>query len=286
MDFAEKLDFAVMERGYWQQTTVARAREDAKMDADYRARRDKYRGYLVDLYNRKSQLQNDLQSLEASITFQEQEQERLAHEYEEARTRIRTQRERDDARQQEVFYQVREEEAKKETAPPKSNGRQPAKENMPLPLPPVAVPVPVAAPAAAPVAAPVAVPVVAPAAAPAAAAATGGWTSINGTAKRRSRREEDDEPPADPGNLLGSVYHNPVDESEVNGHGHGHGMIRNGSVRPHHPPTAPNGISIVEEDSPHSQARKNGERPLKPKQRHSLPTFTSVVRSPVGKPCE
>ncbi|KAK7756263.1 hypothetical protein SLS62_001859 [Diatrype stigma] len=275
-----KPDYAVMERGYWQQTTVARAREDAKMDADYRARRDKYRGHLVDLYNRKSQLQNDLQSLEASISFQEQEQERLAHEYEETRTRIRTLREREDARQQELFYQVREEEARREAMRPESNGLQSAKENMPLPPVTVSVAAPVTAPAVAP-AAPAA-----PAAAPtaAAAAATGGWTSINGAARRRSRREEDDEPPADPGNLLGSVYHNPVDESEVNGHGHG--IIRNGSVRPHHPPTAPNGISIVEEDNLHSQARKNGERPLKPKQRHSLPTFTSVVRSPVGKPSE
>lgn len=109
------------------------------------------------------------------------------------------------------------------------------------------------------------------------ATATGGWTSINGS-RRRSRREEE-ELPADPGNLLGSVYHNPVDEHEMTRHN----TLRNGSGRSHLSALL-NGVSAGEEDGFTGHERKGGERLLKPKERHSLPTFTSVVRSPVGKP--
>ncbi len=242
---SDKADLAAMERGYWQDAQATRARQDAKIDAEFRARQDGSRNRLVDLYNRKSQLQNELQSLESSIAIQEQEQERLARDYEDTRTLLRLQRDKEDLRQQELFAQAREQEARKENALPKSHGRQSSKGDMPPPT-----------------------------------TATGGWTSINGS-RRRSRREDEDDLPADPGNLLGSVYHNPVDESEVNGQG----TIRNGSVRPHLA-AVPNGASIADDENLHGQARKNGERPLKPKQRHSLPTFTSVVRSPVGKPCE
>ncbi|RYP47399.1 hypothetical protein DL768_006514 [Monosporascus sp. mg162] len=237
---SDKPDLAAMEKGYWQQTEIARAREDAKMEAEFRHRQDGSRGRLVDLYNRKSQLENELQSLVSSITYQEQEQERLVRDYEETRAQLRVQRQNEDLRQQEWFSQAREREAKQGYRP-KSNGRQSSNGELP-PL-----------------------------------AAVRGWTSINGS-RRRSRREEDDEPPADPGNLLGSVYHNPVDDSDANSQG----MVRNGSFRS--PSRAFSAGVSTEDENLSGQARKNGERPLKPKERHSLPTFTSVVRSPAGKP--
>lgn len=236
MKSLDQSNIGAMERDYWQQAQAARTLEDTKIDAEFRARRDGSRARLIELYNRKSQLQNELQSLEAGIAYQEQEQERLSHDYEQARSQLRARREDEDRRRHEWFTQAREEEAKRENGHAKTNGGVASGgEVQPN------------------------------------AAAVGGWTSINGS-RRRSHRDEDEELPADPGNLLGSVYHNPVDEHETNGHG----MARSGSGRSQ--------LSSLLNDDEDGQSRKNGERPLKPKQRHSLPTFTGVVRSPVGKP--
>ena len=234
-------NIAVFEQDYWQKVQAARTLEDAKMDADYRNRRDTSRARLIELYNRKSQIQNELQSLEAGIAYQEQEQERLNHDFDRARSQLQTHREEEDRQHHEWLTRARE-DAKRDDAHSKTNG-QASSNGEPQSH----------------------------------ATATGGWTSINGS-RRRSRREEE-ELPADPGNLLGSVYHNPVDEHEMPRHS----GIRNGTGRAHLS-TLLNGASAGEEENASGQDRKSGERPLKPKERHSLPTFTSVVRSPVGKP--
>ncbi|KAK8004307.1 hypothetical protein PG989_004026 [Apiospora arundinis] len=98
----------------------------------------------------------------------------------------------------------------------------------------------------------------------------GGWTSIN--ARPRSRRDDDDEHHADPGNLLGKGYQ-PMDDAEPNGRSTQRtGLPRHGT----------NGHDADPDDSEASLAyrprKADEQRPLKPKTRHSLPSFPAGSR--------
>jgi len=98
----------------------------------------------------------------------------------------------------------------------------------------------------------------------------GGWTSIN--ARPRSRRDDDEEHHADPGNLLGKGYQ-PMDDAEPNGRSTQRtGLPRHGT----------NGHDVDPDDSEASLAyrprKADEQRPLKPKQRNSLPGFSAGNR--------
>ncbi|KAI1496227.1 hypothetical protein F5X99DRAFT_83103 [Biscogniauxia marginata] len=241
-------DWIALQENHWQSTRATRNEEDAKLNHEYALRQDKCRHSLVDLYDKKSQLQNQVHAVEASIQYQEKEQERLSQEYEVTRARLLAQRQEEDRSQQEWFARARENEiAAKENTQPKTNGRL-FNRDMPPPTP-----------------------------------GSGGWTSINGS-RRRGRREEDDEPPADPGNLLSSIYHNPVDEQDSPT---SRAMPLRHSTNRSRPGTSSNGLTAeIDTAAPETYTTNRArDRPLKPKQqRHSLPGFSAVVRSPTAKP--
>ncbi|KAI1085582.1 hypothetical protein F5B20DRAFT_7873 [Whalleya microplaca] len=246
-------DWKELELNYWQTTKDSRNKEDERFDQEYAVRQDQLRSRLVELYDRKARLQNELTGVDSSIQFHEEEQERLVREFDSNKERLFAQRVEEDRNQDEWFARARENSASiKENARAKSNGnsgRRPSTRDMPPP------------------------------------ANGGGWTSINGT-RRRSRRDEEEEPPADPGNLLSSIYHNPVDESELpNGRSI---PLRNSNNRSRQSVvsngTAPTAAETDASASEGYQAGRAKDRPLKPKQRHSLPSFPAAVRSPNGKP--
>ncbi|KAI1105645.1 hypothetical protein F4804DRAFT_303587 [Jackrogersella minutella] len=245
-------DWNEVERKYWETTKYTREREDTKRRLEYDDQQDQLRSSLRKSYDKKAHLQRELQILVDSIQQQEKQQERLVHEFEETGSRVLAQRQREDWTQEEWFARAREESASKENARPKSSSgrRQSNRDVQPQ-------------------------------------TNGAGWTSING-ARRRSRREEEEEPPADPGNLLSSIYHNPVEEAEsINGRAM---PLRSGGnrVRPGPPLNsvvsngAPGEMDVsAAEGYPVGRAR---DRPLKPKQRHSLPSYPAAARTPNGKP--
>ncbi|KAI1409510.1 hypothetical protein F5Y13DRAFT_91399 [Hypoxylon sp. FL1857] len=247
----ENLD--AMERSYWETTMEARAREDAKRTQNFHIHQDVLRGHLVEMYDRKSQLQRELEAVASNIAQYEEQQERVVQEFEDTSARIAAQRKEEDRVQEQWFARAHEDAASKENARPKSSssGRRQSNRDMP----------------------------------PQANGA--GWTSINGT-RRRGRREEEEEPPADPGNLLSSIYHNPVDESEsLNGRAM---PLRSGGGNRVRPVPAPNGVAPnggpSEMDMSTTEGQQTGrakDRPIKPKQRHSLPSFPAAPRSQNGK---
>ncbi|KAI1134878.1 hypothetical protein F5Y05DRAFT_396768 [Hypoxylon sp. FL0543] len=243
---------SAMERTHWETIKYARELEDAKRTQEYHIHQDELRGRLVELYDTKAQLERDLQAVNGNIAHYEERQEQLAQTYEDNTLQIAAQRREDDQAQEKWFTRAHEDAASRETARPKSSSscRRQSIRDMP----------------------------------PQANGA--GWTSINGT-RRRGRREEEEEPPADPGNLLSSIYHNPVDEADsINGRAM---PLRSGGgnrVRPG--PTsngvAPNGVP-TETDANAAEGYLAGrakDRPIKPKQRHSLPSYPAP-RSLNGK---
>ncbi|KAI0481086.1 hypothetical protein GGR56DRAFT_688556 [Xylariaceae sp. FL0804] len=236
-------DWAAIADPHWQIMRATWEREDAAMHHEHAVRQDQLRHRLVEMYDRKSHLQNELRAIETSIHYQETEQERLAREYEDRRDRLRLKRQEEERIEQDRILRARENNAaaarKEHDGRPSSNGRISARV---LPVP----------------------------------AAAGGWTSINGS-RRRGRRAEEEEPPADPGNLLSSIYHNPVNEtvsptlraiplrSNVN-------LANGGSPEADGVAADANGLNRVR------------DRPLKPKQgRHSLPGFSSLVQAANGR---
>lgn len=95
--------------------------------------------------------------------------------------------------------------------------------------------------------------------------AAGGWTSINGA---RPRAHDDEEPPADPGNLLGKGYR-PAEESDANG------RVRLPGVTNGHAMD----VDDLEQGLAYRPRKPDEPRLLKPKQqRHSLPGFSAVNR--------
>ncbi|KAF2964973.1 hypothetical protein GQX73_g8607 [Xylaria multiplex] len=171
-------DWPAMEADYWQTTKKARDREDARLAHEHTARLDQLDQDIMGLYDRRSHLQTAMKDVDANIEFRKAEKQRLSHEFETRRAVLRTQRQDEDNSQQDWFARARE------SAPPErentlheGNGGAP-NHGRTLPNPAV------------------------------------GWTSINGSSLRRSSRvqEQRQEKRSDPGNLFGSVFHNPVDE--------------------------------------------------------------------------
>ncbi|KAI0834481.1 hypothetical protein F5Y06DRAFT_155460 [Hypoxylon sp. FL0890] len=245
---------SAMELTYWETTKAAREREDAHRTATYHMHQDEMRRHLVELYDRKTQIERDLQTVNDTIATYEEKQELLAQRFEEtARQTIAARREEDQA-QEEWFARAHEDAASKENARPKSSSSSSGRRQSIRDMPPQAN--------------------------------GAGWTSINGT-RRRGRREEEEEPPADPGNLLSSIYHNPVDEAESLS---GRVMpLRSGGGNRIRPSLNFNGVAMngvtSELDANATEASLAGrakDRPIKPKQRHSLPSFPAP-RSLNGK---
>ncbi|KAI8960156.1 hypothetical protein F5Y11DRAFT_273649 [Daldinia sp. FL1419] len=236
------------EKNHWEITRCAREKEDVRMKQEYRILADQLRAQLVQLYDKKSQLQHELQAVEGDIEHHEKQQERLASEFDDSEARLASRRRAEDEARELYFVRDREDVASKENVRPKSsNGtrRQPSRDIQPQ-------------------------------------VNGAGWTSINGS-RRRSRREEEEEPPADPGNLLSSIYHNPVEEPESL---NGRSMPLRSSNSRGRPGLALNGLTTeTNADIPDSHpAGRAKDRPLKPKQRHSLPSLPAATRSPSGRP--
>ncbi|KAI0531520.1 hypothetical protein GGR58DRAFT_518464 [Xylaria digitata] len=171
-------DWPAMEADYWQTTKKARDREDARLAHEHTARLEQLDQGITELYDRRSHLQSAMKDVDANIEFRKAEKQRLSHEFEMRRAVLRTQRQDEDSSQQDWFARARE------SAPPErenplheGNGGAP-NHGRTLPNP------------------------------------AAGWTSINGSSLRRSSRvqEQRQEKRSDPGNLFGSVFHNPVDE--------------------------------------------------------------------------
>lgn len=242
-------DWDEAEKNHRETTKSAREKEDVRIQQEYRIHADQLRAQLIQLYDRKSQLQDELQAIEGDIEHHEKQQERLINEFDDNEARLASRRRAEDQAQESFFARNREDAASKENVRPKSsNGtrRQPSRDMQPL----------------------------------ANGAAT--WTSINGS-RRRGRREEEDEPPADPGNLLSSVYHNPMEESDSL---NGRSMPLRSSNNRGRPSLTSNGVATeANADTPESYLiNRAKDRPLKPKQRHSLPSIPATARSPSGRP--
>ncbi|KAH7041343.1 uncharacterized protein B0I36DRAFT_312623 [Microdochium trichocladiopsis] len=239
-------DWDESERQYWQSTKVARQRQDASLSQEYSARQEAIRARLIGMYDRKSQLQNELQSINASIELQENEQERLAAEHEDNCVGLASRRQQEDRAQHEWFQRARREHRVDNTGRPsirpQSSGPRPGSGGS------------------------------------AASTASGpaAWTSING-ARTRNSHAQGSEPPTDPGNLLSSVFHNPMDETEANARSMPFRTSKATNDLAHEP------YPYVTDDYA-SQNKKLAERPLKPKQRHSLPGFSSISQSPGSAP--
>ncbi|CAJ2506800.1 Uu.00g079860.m01.CDS01 [Anthostomella pinea] len=240
----------VMESNHWQNTKIKRDREDDSLTYDYNQRQDEYRRELAKLYDRKHQLENELLSVQSGIQSYEALQEHLSHEQDANRARLLSERQEEDRSHAAWFAHARESSAAtKANTPPESNGHLPSR-GMPPPM-------------------------------PADAEAGGGWTSINGGPRRRSRRDDQVDPPADPGNLLSSIYHNPVEENDSPT---SRAMPLRHSANRSRPSTSSHGTP-PELDAVPAFASRYIDRPLKPKQeRHSLPSFSAIVRSPTGRP--
>ncbi|KAI1773649.1 hypothetical protein F4818DRAFT_421261 [Hypoxylon cercidicola] len=241
-------DWDEIRKNYWENTKYAREREDVKRNHEYATNQDQIRTKLVELYDQKTHIEHELSNLVGLIQHNERLQEQMAQEFEEDQGRLAAQRRDEDLAQEQWFARTRE-NASKENAPPKSSsGRRQSNRD-----------------------------IISPQANGAGAVA--GWTSINGS-RRRGRREEDEEPPVDPGNLLSSIYHNPVDDA-LNGRAM---PLRSNSNRIRPGPVsngvAGEGDANASEGYPFNRAK---DRPLKPKQRHSLPSLPAA-RSPSRKP--
>jgi hypothetical protein len=201
-----------------------RRREDFDLEQAYTQKYQTLRSKLVNLYDRRSNVQNELGTINQSIRLLETDQEHLSQEWDATVARVQGTRAKED-RDNEVRIAAaheRERAAALGAPRPQTNGHPPAGQ-------------------------------------------PGGWTSINGVRGRKSARDDDEELPTDPGNLLSSGYQpQHVDDGETNG-------------RPL--PYRTNGPDMdVDETDPSLAVRS---RPLKPKQqqqqqqRHSLPGFHS-----------
>ncbi|KAI8626132.1 hypothetical protein F5Y19DRAFT_466707 [Xylariaceae sp. FL1651] len=235
-------DWPAMEADYWQNTKKARDREDAKLAHEHVSRQDELDQGIMDLVDKKAHLQNAMREVDAGIEFRKAEKQRLSHEYEAKRSLLLSQRQDEDRSQQGWFARARESSFPgKENARPKHNDRSPNYETS-LPNP------------------------------------AGGWTSINGSLGRNSR-DTQDQPPSHPGDLFGSVFHNPVREDETPS---SHAIPFRDSYPQPQPDACVNSTAEKYIRATESNATvRAGERPLKPKQdRHSLPGFPIQSRFP------
>ena len=181
------------------------------------------------MYDRKSQLQNELQAINASIELQENEQEHLATEHENNCLGLAARRQQEDRAQQDWFSKARREQhIDRSGIRPNSSSTRPDSRGSSASA--------VNSPAA--------------------------WTSINGVRSRDNHTHEI-EPPADPGNLLSSVYSNPMNETEANARSMPFRTDKGPGDSPHDP------YHMASEDYG-VHGKKLAERPLKPKQRTEI----------------
>ncbi|KAH9898961.1 hypothetical protein F4778DRAFT_180142 [Xylariomycetidae sp. FL2044] len=238
------------EKAWWYNLNIAREREDVKSTQDYTARQDHLKSRLMELYEKKSHMQNELAACHAAIEYQEQERERLANDFDRNRARLEAQRHQEDEQQEAWFKRNREgKAASSATAVPAVrdtvNGRL-AHRVLPPPVP-----------------------------------SNRGWTSINGASRQHPNAQGDDGPPPDPGNLLSSIYHNPVDEGEMS---KGRSMPVRDVVNALQPGTATNGYDMDVDMTGANGFQPGHARMLKPKQRRSLPSIPSIIGSPSSRP--
>ncbi|KAI0502879.1 hypothetical protein F5B22DRAFT_42655 [Xylaria bambusicola] len=172
-------NWPAMEADYWQTTKKARDREDATLAHEHAVRQDQLDQGIIELYDRRSHLQRSIKELDANIEFRNAEKQRLLREFEMRRAALQAQRQDEDRSQQNWFARAKESvPPEEERATPEGKSGAPPNHARILPNP------------------------------------AANWTSINGPSLRRSSRvqEQRQEKRSDPGNLFGSVFHNPVDE--------------------------------------------------------------------------
>ncbi|KAJ8118636.1 hypothetical protein ONZ43_g3955 [Nemania bipapillata] len=240
-------DWPTMEADYWQTTRRARDREDAKLAHDHAARQDQLDQDITELHHERSRLQIALEGISANIDFRKAEKARLSQEYDMRRAGLQTQRQEEDRSQQGWFNRARE------NVRPSDNENSMSRSSSGVLSHDRTLPHP---------------------ALTAAATAAAGWTSINGPSLRRSSRVHDreQEKRSDPGNLFGSVFHNPVDEDVVPTSR----PLPLRSIITHHQPDAGFKPSAVVHTETGADRIPGLDRDgvIKPMQgRHSLPTF-------------
>ena len=171
-------DWPALEADYWQTTKKARDREDATLAHEHAVRQDQLDQGITELYDRRTHLLNAIKEVDATIEFRNAEKQRLLREFEMKRSALQTQRQDEDRSQQNWFARAQENvpRERERTTPESKSGASNQARILPNP--------------------------------------TANWTSINGSSLRRSSRvqEQRQEKRSDPGNLFGSVFHNPVDE--------------------------------------------------------------------------
>ncbi|KAI1742101.1 hypothetical protein F4680DRAFT_446176 [Xylaria scruposa] len=228
-------DWPEMEADYWQTTKKARDREDARLAHEHATRQDQLDRGIHELYDRRSDLQNAMKDVDANIEFRKAEKQRLSHEYEMRRSALQTQRQDEDISQQGWFARARESARDKENAVTKGHSSGPSHDRT-LPDP------------------------------------AAGWTSINGGSLRRSSRvqEQRQEKRSDPGNLFGSVFHNPVDEDTAPSSR----ALPLRSTTTHLQPDTSSKLPPITNTAVDNTSGLDRAGVLKPKQeRHSLPAF-------------
>ncbi|KAI0148371.1 hypothetical protein GGR57DRAFT_238709 [Xylariaceae sp. FL1272] len=243
-------DWPALEADYWQTTRRARDREDAKLAHEYSSRQEHVQQQIAEFSSKRQGLEREIRDLDARITSQEREGQRLQQEFNFRKATLTAQRQEEDRSQQRWFERAREGSYPgKENAMPKNND-----ENLRRELPP-----------------------------PDAAA---GWTSINGSLRRSTRREAREQKPAsNPGSLFGNVFHNPLEEDESPAASNVIGRNESARPQPINTDRADNGYSSLRADDG-SIVDHARNRPLKPKERHSLPDFPTPSRSPADLPEE
>ncbi|KAI1348670.1 hypothetical protein F5Y01DRAFT_209704 [Xylaria sp. FL0043] len=232
-------DWPTMEADYWQTTKKARDREDATLAHEHAVRQDQLDQSIIELYDRRSHLQVAMKEVEASIEFRNAEKQRLSHEFEMRRAALRSQRQDEDASQQNWFARARENApANRDRTILEGKSDESAHSRI-LPNP------------------------------------AAGWTTINGSSLRRSSRvqEQRQEKRSDPGNLFGSVFHNPVEEDAPST---SRALpLRNPSIHPQLGGGSTSFSAVNTEAALDNAARHTRGGHTKPKQeRHSLPAFS------------
>ncbi|KAK8058579.1 hypothetical protein PG994_009027 [Apiospora phragmitis] len=218
-----------------QDIKTSREKEDTDLYNRYAHRHNEYNDKLAELITRRSYIENEINAVDSAIKYHQQEQARVAQEYKDKQNAIVAQRRLEDQR---AANDQMELERSRESGKMNGQGRTRRASIRDITHQQNG--------------------------------SGGGWTSIN--ARPRSRREDDEEHHADPGNLLGKGYQ-PMDDAEPNGRS---------TQRTGLPRHGPNGHDMEADDSEASLAyrprKADEQRPLKPKQRHSLPSFSAGNR--------
>ncbi|KAI1259096.1 hypothetical protein F5Y18DRAFT_420971 [Xylariaceae sp. FL1019] len=243
-------DWPALEADYWQTTKRFRDREDAKLAHEFSTRQEHVQQEVTELSSKRQGLERDIRDIDARITHQEREGQRLQQEFNYRKSNLAAQRQEEDRSQQRWFERAREGSYPgKENALPKDN-----EESLPRELP--------------------------------APDAAGGWTSINGSLRRSTRREaREQKPPSHPGSLFGNVFHNPVEENESPAASNIIGRNETARQQPVNTDRADNRWSSMRPDDG-SIVDHARNRPLKPRERRSLPDFPTPSRSPADLPEE